>query len=536
MVTPGSCILSHLVLLYKTNVQKKSGDYASDHYLLAKMELGIPIFFNMISLILIVPLLYLVNRFHTSRSSRPKLPPGPWKLPLIGSLHHLLGGSLPHHALRNLARKYGPIMHLQLGEISAVLISAPRVAKELLTTHDLAFLSRPRLPSLGIMTYNYQDIAMAPYGDYWKQMRKICFSELLSSKNVHSFSTIREEEAVNLVESIRSHPSSIPIDLTQKVFSCTNDVVCRAAFGKSRGGKDEFLPLIIEFGTSSGGFDVADLFPSVKFLGVVTGMRTKLMKLHHKIDQVLSVIIDEHVEKLTLGQHAEEDLVDVLLRFKQKGSLEFPITMDNIKAITLDMFTAGTYTTATTVEFAMAQMIKHPNVMEKAQAELRHVFKGKDRILDSDLEKVSYLKMVIKETLRLNPPAPLLLPKECQDWQKVCGYDIPPKTEVILNALAIHRDPEYWDNAESFEPERFAESGIEFIGPNFEFIPFGGGRRMCPGTYFSLATVELLLAQLLYHFNWELPDGLKPQDLDMTEIVGFVAKRKNNLCLLATSL
>ncbi|KAL0321068.1 UNVERIFIED_CONTAM: Premnaspirodiene oxygenase [Sesamum radiatum] len=251
------------------------------------MELEIPSFL-IISLIFIVPLLNLINRLCTSRrNSRPKLPPGPWKLPLIGSLHHLSGASLPHYALRNLARKYGPIMHLQLGEIPAVVISTPRVAKELFTTHDLAFSSRARLQSLAIMTYNYQDIGWAPYGDYWKQMRKICFSELLSSKNVRSFSTIREEEAANLVESIRSHVISNRLD------------------------------------------------SEVKFLQTLTGLRTKLMKLHDKIDQVLNVIIDEHMEKLQRGIPGEEDLVDVLLRFKQKGSTEFVVTMDNIKAITL---------------------------------------------------------------------------------------------------------------------------------------------------------------------------------------------------------
>ncbi|KAL0321066.1 UNVERIFIED_CONTAM: Premnaspirodiene oxygenase [Sesamum radiatum] len=199
------------------------------------------------------------------------------------------------------------------------------------------------------------------------------------------------------------------------------------------------------------------------------------------------------------------------------------------------MFSSGTHTTASTVEFAMAEMIKHPKVMEKAQAELRHVFRGKDRIVESELEKVSYLKMVIKETLRLHPPLPILIPRECQDWQKICGYDIPPKTRVLVNALAINRDPEYWDHAEAFEPERFAESGIELTGTNFAFIPFGGGRRICPGASFGLATVELLLAQLLYHFNWELPDGLQPQDLDMTEIPGLAIKRKNNLHLIAIS-
>ncbi|KAL2539281.1 Cytochrome [Abeliophyllum distichum] len=216
------------------------------------MELKFPTFPLIFICLTFIFLLLKLFR-NCQRFRRTKLPPGPWKLPLIGSLHHLaIAGSIPHHALRNLARKYGPIMHLQLGEISAVIISLPRAAKEVLKTHDLAFASRPKLLSAEIMTYNYIDIAFAPSDGYWRQMRKICTLELLSLKNVRSFSSIREDEAFTLVESIQSSLFS-PIDLTQKVFSYTNNVVCRTAFGKRFKNHEELMPLITELTGSAGG-------------------------------------------------------------------------------------------------------------------------------------------------------------------------------------------------------------------------------------------------------------------------------------------
>ena len=200
-----------------------------------------------------------------------------------------------------------------------------------------------------------------------------------------------------------------------------------------------------------------------------------------------------------------------------------------------DIFTAGTDTSSTTVEWAMAEMMKTPRVMKKAQAEVRKLYQGnKTLIHEKDIEKLSYLKWVIKETLRLHPPAPLLLPKECREACKIDGYEIPLKTKVLVNAWAIGRDPEYWDDAESFVPERFDGSSLDYKGTNFEYIPFGAGRRMCPGIAFGVANVELPLANLLYHFNWELPDGMKPENLDMTESFGATVGRKNNLYLSAT--
>lgn len=198
------------------------------------------------------------------------------------------------------------------------------------------------------------------------------------------------------------------------------------------------------------------------------------------------------------------------------------------------MFAAGTETSATVLEWAMSELMKHPRVMKKVQSEVREVVKEKERIKETDIQKMNYLRLVIKETLRLHAPIPLLLPRECRKECEVNGYTIPVGTKVIVNAWAIGRDPEYWVDSESFIPERFEKSSVDYIGANFEYIPFGAGRRMCAGISFGIATVELPLAQLLYSFDWKLPNEMKPEDLDMEETNAATSKRKNNLYLLAT--
>ena len=197
------------------------------------------------------------------------------------------------------------------------------------------------------------------------------------------------------------------------------------------------------------------------------------------------------------------------------------------------MFIAGTDTASKTMEWAMSEMMKNPAIMEKAQSEIRQVLKGKKKFGEADIQKLNYLKAVIKETLRLHPPAPLLLPRECREACTIEGYDIPLKTKVIVNAWAIARDPSYWDNAEAFLPERFLNSSVDYKGTSLEYIPFGAGRRVCRGISFGMAVMELTLAQLLYHFNWEFPNGTTSEDFDMTEMFGASIGRKTNLCLRA---
>lgn len=467
-----------------------------------------------------------------------RLPPGPWKLPFLGNMFHMVGG-LPHHVLRDLAKKYGPIMHLQLGEVPVVVISSPETAKQVLKTHDLAFASRPKLLASEFILYNCSDIAFCPYGDYWRQMRKICVVEVLSTKNVRSFSSIRRDETLRLVEFFRSSSSSHePVNVTKRISLFTSFIICRAAFGTIFKEQDEFIDVMKKITLLLGGFHVADIFPSLKFLQVLSGVKDKMMYLRHKIDTIAENVINEHKKNLeigkTNGELGGEDLIDVFLRLMKDGDLQFPITNDNIKAIVYDMFAAGTETSSTTMDWAMVEMIKNSCILAKAQAEVRNAFRGKETFDENDIEELQYLKLIVKETLRLHPPLQLILPRECREEVDINGYTIPLKTKVIINVWALGRDPKYWDDPESFKPERFEQSSVDFVGNNFEFLPFGSGRRVCPGILFGLANVYLPLAKLLYHFDWKLPDGVKPSDLDMTESDGASCTRKDDLYLILT--
>lgn len=178
-------------------------------------------------------------------------------------------------------------------------------------------------------------------------------------------------------------------------------------------------------------------------------------------------------------------------------------------------------------------MIRNPRILKKAQEEIRQSVQGKETICEEDIQGLQYLKMVIKETLRFHPPLPLLIPRESKETCEIGGYEIPEKTKVIVNVWAIGRDPEYWKDPEKFIPERFHDNSIDFKGINFAYIPFGAGRRICPGISFGLANIELPLANLLYHFDWKLPGEMRPEDLDMTEAFGATVGRKKNLQLIA---
>ncbi|XP_061369663.1 cytochrome P450 71D9-like [Gastrolobium bilobum] len=180
----------------------------------------------------------------------------------------------------------------------------------------------------------------------------------------------------------------------------------------------------------------------------------------------------------------------------------------------------------------MSELVKNPSMMERAQAEIRRVFDGKGHVDEANLHELKYLKSVIKETLRLHIPAPFLLPRECTERCEIKGFEIPAKSKVIVNAWAIARDQNYWIEAEKFCPERFLDSSVDYKGLDYQFIPFGAGRRMCSGVTFGIANVEIILANLLFHFDWKMPNGNKPEDLDMTEIFSLSLSRKYDLYLI----
>uniref|UniRef100_M1B0M1 Cytochrome P450 n=3 Tax=Solanum tuberosum TaxID=4113 RepID=M1B0M1_SOLTU len=496
-------------------------------------------YFIFISLVLFLSSFFLVSqKWKKSKSPNKTLPPGPWRLPFIGNLHQLMS-DLPHRSLRNLSKKYGPIMHLRLGNISTIVISSSEMAKEIMKTQDLHFVDRPQIMSTSIIFYDCTDIGFSSYGDYWRNMRKVCVLELLSTKMVKSLASIRQEEISNLISSLRSSTPDSLINLSNKIFWFTNTVTCRAVSGKIIHDRNKFIMLVKDIYSLIGGFDLTDLFPSQKWLHNISGMKYKLSKAHSKVDEILEQIVNDHRDNRAKGtkyngESGNEDFVDALLRVMESEEFGPRITNQNIKAVILDMFLAGTETASTTLIWAFLELIKNPRVMVKAQLEVRERLNGKKTFNDTDLEELNYLQFVIKETLRLHPPAPLLIPRECREETKIDGYTIPVKTKVLVNAWSIGRDPKYWHNSESFIPERFENSSIDFRGNHFEFIPFGAGRRMCPGMLFGLVNIAHPLSQLLYHFDWKVPHGVNPNDLDTIETEGLTARRKNDLYLIAT--
>ncbi|VFQ84626.1 unnamed protein product [Cuscuta campestris] len=490
-------------------------------------SLSLATIFLFISFVLLV-----VMTKHRKRSKGGKLPPGPWRLPIFGSIHHLVGRTYPLRRLRELAKTYGPLMHVQLGEVSAIIASSPDMARAVLKTHDLAFASRPKLMIAEILFYKSSDILFSPYGEYWRQMRKFVVLELLSNKSVQGFGSIRRDELSRLMELVRSQEGR-PVNLTEMVFRFTSAMTCRSAFGGILEQGDEFITHIKDVLILLGGFDVADIFPSLKFLHGLSPMRRRIMKIHREVDAILNGVIHRHKCRSWNGEMGREDLIDVLLRLKctDDDGIQFSITDENIKAIVFDLFTAGTETSSMTIVWAMVEMLRSPRVFAKAQDEVR----GAGR--EFDVEELKYMKLVVKETLRLHPPSPLSIPRECMEETEVEGYTIPAKAWVMVNAQAISRDPAYWEDPESFVPERFDESsrGVDFMGSNFEFLPFGGGRRICPGLSFGLANVYLPLANLLYHFDWNLPrEPEYARSIDLTELPGIAAGKKDDLYLVPT--
>ncbi|KAL6643060.1 hypothetical protein ACP70R_021241 [Stipagrostis hirtigluma subsp. patula] len=182
----------------------------------------------------------------------------------------------------------------------------------------------------------------------------------------------------------------------------------------------------------------------------------------------------------------------------------------------------------------MSELMRNPEVMAKAQAEVRQAFDSKKPCdHESHLDHLPYTRMVIKETMRLHPTLPLLIPRLCRETCDVGGFEVAKGSRVIINSWAIARSPDHWDDAHEFKPERFEKNAVEYNGTQFEYLPFGSGRRMCPGAGFALATLELIVARLLYYFDWSLPTGMQPKELDMDMTFGATARRSNQLHLVA---
>ncbi|WOH05471.1 hypothetical protein DCAR_0624888 [Daucus carota subsp. sativus] len=458
-----------------------------------------------------------------------RLPPGPKKLPIIGNLHQL--GHPIHQSLQRLSDKHGPLMFLQLGSVPTLVISSAAMAKEVMNTHDLTFASLPALYASNKFTYNGKNIsfAFAPYGKYWREVRKIALTELLSARRVRSFESIRKEEVAYILKIVAdSTAESSPINLTRLMFMGVNNIVLRAMFNKKESYREkgkssisEFSETIDEIMMLLGVGNIADSFSWMKWYNKFNGFDKRFAKYFRALDSFYDMVIQEH--RMQSGGSEHEDLVDVLLRIQSDPNQEIRLTDENIKGVLTDMFVAGTDTSSTTLVWIMAELMKNQSAMRKAQEEVRGVVKEK-----------GFLQTIVKEVLRLHPPAPLLIPRETTERCRIAGYDIPAKMRVFINAASIAMDSEYWENPEELKPERFLNTDIDFRGQHFELLPFGAGRRGCPGISFAVVILELVLANLLHSFDWNLPDGARAEDINMEESFGLVVRKKIPLYLVAS--
>ncbi|KAJ7945801.1 Cytochrome P450 [Quillaja saponaria] len=483
----------------------------------------------LLSLLLLLSLQYLLK---LTRGPKLNFPPSPPKLPLIGNLHQL--DKPLHRTFQALSNKYGSLVLLHIGSTPTLVVSSADIAAQIMKSNDVIFGQRTQTKAANTLFYGCSDIGFSPYGGYWRQAKKICVMELLSTKRVQEFHYVREQEIAEMVEKIRSSClDGAVVDLSEIFVTISNNIVSMSSLGQKydrEDGKENFGVIAKRAIGLLGAFCFEDSFPYLGFMDVLTGFCGTLRKTYKELNTLLDQVIEEHQKKSENDQSEKKDLVDILLHLQRDGKLDINLTRDNIKAILMDMFVGGTDGTATAIEWAMAEIVKNPIVMKKAQEEVRRVVGKKLKVDESNVKEMSYLQCIIKESLRLH--APVLEPRTTSVGTKLEGYDIPPRTTVVINAWAIQRDSKLWEKPEEFLPERFTNNPVDFTGKHNQFIPFGMGRRSCPGVLFAMAEAENVLANLLYWFDWRLPSGLTMEDLDMADVCGLVIQKKLPLLLV----
>nr|QDF44409.1 p-coumaroyl shikimate 3'-hydroxylase [Phacelia campanularia] len=487
---------------------------------------------------LILTFTFIILAYYLYQRFRFKLPPGPRPWPVVGNLYNIK--PVRFRCFHEWSQIYGPIISVWFGSTLNVVVSNTELAKEVLKEHDQQLADRHRSRSAAKFSREGQDLIWADYGPHYVKVRKVCTLELFSPKRLEALRPIREDEVTAMVESIYkdcTNPENNEKSLLVKKYlgAVAFNNITRLAFGKrfmnSEGVIDEqgkeFKEIVANGLKLGASLAMAEHIPWLRWLFPID--EAAFAKHGARRDRLTRAIMEEHtLARQTSG--AKQHFVDALLTLQEK----YDLSEDTIIGLLWDMITAGMDTTAISVEWAMAELIKNPRVQQKAQEELDRVV-GYERVLtEMDFSNLPYLQCIAKEALRLHPPTPLMLPHRANSNVKVGGYDIPEGSNVHVNVWAVARDTKMWKNPLEFRPERFLEEDVDMKGHDYRLLPFGAGRRVCPGAQLGINLVTSMLGHLLHHFNWAPPNGMSPEEIDMGENPGLVTYMKTPLQAVPT--
>ncbi|CAO2188870.1 unnamed protein product [Urochloa humidicola] len=446
-----------------------------------------------------------------------KLPPSPPALPLIGHLH--LISPPPHQAFHRLVARYGPLVHLRLGPSNhGVVVGSAKAARDLLKL-EAGLPQRTHSAVTRLLAYGSAGFAFAPYGAQWRFMKRLCMSELLGPRTLDLLCPVRDGELAALLREAAAAAAvrgGGAVNLSSLLIAMANNAIMRMTASAlpdhltetARHCAKEVTELV-------GSFNIADYIAVFRPFDL-QGLDRRAHAVHAKFDALLEVLIRKKEEARRsatpaageAGDEKAKDLLDILMDAAEDENAEVKLTRENIKAFVLDIFTAGSDTTATTVEWMLAELINHPPCPAKLRTELDAVI-GQSRLVgEQDVEHLPYLQAVLKETLRLHPPAVFAV-RETIDTVHVRDYVIPPGTTVFFSIYSVGRDPAVWERPLEFDPERFMPGGasesVEVNAQSMHLMPFGGGRRACPGLGYAVQLVPAFLASLVQCFDWSVP-------------------------------
>ncbi|EPS66184.1 hypothetical protein M569_08596 [Genlisea aurea] len=461
---------------------------------------------------------FAVNLRKSDKDGVEKLPPGPKGLPILGDLLSI--GNRPYESLAKMANKYGPLMTVNFGMVKIVVVSSSEMAEEMLLKHDEALSGRPALEAVVAEEDYLLSMAWSSgQSSIWKKLRKITNTELFTPRRLDSFQSIREEtmrKMINKVdESMQQGESGV--QLARLVFNSilsilSNTLFSRDMFDDTTEELKDLIKNLIELVSKP---NVADYIPFLKPFDP-QGISARLKVLYKRIKSVLEDIITKRVESRRGGSSARKgDFLDLLLDYSEEhGSGE--LSDRNIRVLLMDLIMGGTHTTTVLIEWTMAELLRNPPALAELKRQLSLVSPPGKLLTEKETFQVPYLLAIVKETLRLHPVAPFLMPHLAEEGVVIDGYTIPKGTQVLINAWNMFRDPRHWEDPSTFKPERFMEQDIALQGKDFRYIPFGFGRRVCPGSNLAVRVVFLLVANLVHSFEWEAGG-----EVDMTDGFGM---------------